>query len=76
MWLQIGLAVLSALVLYFFREKQEGPRPATLDDFNVPKTTEGEEIGKIYGTVWITDPQVVWYGDFTAEDVKSSGGKK
>lgn len=76
MWLQIGLAVVSFIVLLLFREKTEGPKPATLDDFDIPKTTEGEEIGKVYGTVWIKDPQVAWYGDFTTEDVKASGGKK
>lgn len=75
MWIQIGLAILSALVLYLLRPKIEGPRPATMDDFDIPKTKEGEEIGLVFGTVWIKDPQVVWYGDLRTEAIKSSGGK-
>jgi len=73
---QIGLWLLSALVVYLLRPKVDSPRPATEDKFSVPKAQEGAEIGKVYGTVWLKDPQVVWYGDFTSSPVKASTSKK
>lgn len=74
--IQIGLALLSALVMYLLRPKIEGPKPATVGDFDIPKTQEGEEIGRLYGTYWFKDAQIVWHGDFTSEGIKASGGKK
>lgn len=74
--LTIGLLILSAIVMYLFRPEIEGPKPATIQDFNVPKTQEGDEIGRLYGTYWFKDMQIVWHGDFTSEGIKASGGKK
>lgn len=75
-WLQIGLAILSAVVMYLLQPKIEGPKPATEKDFDIPKTQEGDEIGRLYGTYWFKDAQIVWHGDFTSEGIKASGGKK
>lgn len=75
-YVQIGLAILSMIVMYLLRPKIEGPRPATVIDFDMPKTQEGEEIGRLYGTYWFKDAQIVWHGDFTSEGIKASGGKK
>jgi hypothetical protein len=74
--IQLGLMLISAIIMYLLQPKIEGPKPATMEDFNVPKTQEGAEIGRAYGTNWFKDAQVVWYGDFTSEGIKASGGKK
>lgn len=74
--LQLGLILLTMGALYLFRSKVKGPAPATAGSFNIPKTKEGEEIGRLYGTKWIEDAQIVWNGDFNSEEIKSSGGKK
>jgi hypothetical protein len=57
------------------RPKPEPPKPNT-SDFNVPLTKEGAEIGKVYGTVWIRSPQIVWWGDRKTEKIKAKQGKK
>ena len=75
-YIQIGLAILSMVLMYLLRPKIEGPKPATAQDFDIPKTQEGDEIGRLYGTYWFKDAQIVWHGDFTSEGVKASGGKK
>ena len=75
-YVQIGLAILSAVVMYLLQPKIEGPKPATAKDFDIPKTQEGEEIGRLFGTKWLEDTQVVWHGDFASEGIKSSGAKK
>ena len=68
-------------LLFFFisvllRPKPPTPKPATLDDLNVPRASEGDEVGKVYGTVWIKSPQVVWYGDLLSTPITSRSGKK
>ncbi len=56
--------------------RPQPPKPSDLDDFNIPMVREGTEVGKIYGTVWIKNPHVVWYGDLRTEAIKSKSGKK
>lgn len=74
--LQLGLIALTMLAVYLFRPKIQGPAPTTAGAFDIPKTKEGEELGRLYGTKWLEDVQIVWHGDFTSEAIKSSGGKK
>lgn len=74
--LQLALIAITLLAVYLFRPKVKGPAPATAGAFNIPKTKEGEEIGRLYGTYWFTDVQIVWHGDFTSEAIHSSEGKK
>lgn len=66
----------SALAVYLLRPKPKQPNIPVAGKVDVPKTQEGDEIGKVFGTVWITDPQVVWYGDFRSEEITSNAGKK
>lgn len=74
--LQLGLILLTMAVLYLFRPKVTGPASATVGEFDVPKTKEGEEIGRAYGTNWFKSAQIPWNGDFNSEEIKSSAGKK
>jgi hypothetical protein len=51
------------------------PRPpkakaASLEDFTVPTAEEGRSIPVIFGTVRITGPNVVWYGDLDKKPIK------
>ena len=75
MWFQIGLLLLSVVVLIITRPKIPSPTAATLEDLGIPKAKEGEEIGEVFGTMWLTDPQIVWYGDFKTEAIVEKSGK-
>lgn len=51
------------------------PRPpnrkaAALEDFQVPTAEEGRSIPVVFGTVKITGPNVVWYGDLDKQAVR------
>lgn len=45
------------------KPKFENARPAALGDFQFPTAVEGRPIPLVWGTVKISGPNVVWYGD-------------
>lgn len=45
------------------KPKLENAKPKGLGDFNFPTATEGRVVPLLWGTVQITGPNVVWYGD-------------
>lgn len=53
----------------------ENARPAGIDEFNFPTATESRYVPVVWGTVKISGPNVVWYGDLRAraitEEVKT-----
>lgn len=75
-FVQVGLILLSALISYALTPKPPQPKPASITDFDVPTAEEGREIPVVFGDVWITGPNVLWYGDLAAEPIKKRGGKK
>ena len=68
----IGLQILS----YLLAPKPPEPKAATLSDFDIPKSKEGDEVPRIYGTAWCKAPQVHWFGNLKTKKIKASGGKK
>ena len=69
------LAVVATYVAYLLTPKPKGPEPSTLQDFDIPKAEEGTEIPKVFGTVEIKSPSVVWYGDLRLIAIKAKGKK-
>lgn len=55
--------------------KPPEPPPAALEDFNIPTAEEGRPVPVVFGTVLITGPNVIWYGDLRTRRIKSKGGK-
>lgn len=79
MWGLIGKLVIGlvfSFVAALLTPKPKAPKAAGLEDFDIPKANEGDEIGKVFGTVLIRDPTVHWYGHLRTEAIKSKGGKK
>lgn len=76
MWTNLIIGLVMSLIGVLLRPKPEQPKPSTIDDVKIPITEEGQEVGKVYGTVWMKAPQVVWYGDFQASPIKKKQPKK
>lgn len=55
--------------------KAPGQKPASLTDFTIPTAEPGRPIPVIFGTVVVTAPNVVWFGDLAQAPVKAGGGK-
>lgn len=56
--------------------KPPQPKPAALQDFEVPVAEEGRPIPVVFGTVTLTGANVLWYGDLSTTPIKAKGGKK
>ena len=75
-WVQLILLVVSYVVSIALAPKPPKPKPAALKDFDVPVADEGRPIPIVFGTVTITGPNVLWYGDLRTSPIKEKGGKK
>jgi uncharacterized membrane protein len=76
MWAQIFILVISAILSYALAPKPPQPKPASIEDFDVPVAEEGRPIPVVFGTVTLTGANVLWYGDLRSTPIKSKGGKK
>ncbi len=71
MWWQIGLWLVSTALSYVLRPKPSAmqgtaPKPAGISEFSFPTASESRSIPVLFGTRWISGPNVVWYGDLKA----------
>lgn len=72
----IAVIVVAAFVATALAPKPPKPKPAALTDFEVPTAEEGRPIPVVFGTVWVTGPNVIWMGDLSVTPIKSKGAKK
>jgi len=59
--IQIGLTLVYDLIKP--KPKIDSPEPAGLSDFKVPTVGDGRVIPIVWGTVLVSGPMVVWYGN-------------
>lgn len=62
--IMIVLMILSALM----RPKVKAPTPAASQELDSPVADAGKPVGVIFGTITITSPNVLWYGDKIKDD--------
>lgn len=68
--------VVSYVLVGALMPKPERPKPAELTDFSAPTAEEGRPIPVVFGTVRITGPNVLWYGNLQIQPITKKGGKK
>jgi hypothetical protein len=72
----LAIIVVSAFVSAALAPKPPAPKPASLSDFDVPTAEQGRPIPVAFGTVTITGPNVIWFGDLRTQAIRKRGGKK
>lgn len=72
----IAVLIVAAYISVAMAPKPSPPKPASLEDFDVPTAEQGREIAVVFGTVTVTGPNVIWYGNLGTAPVTKSGGKK
>lgn len=68
--------IVAALVIQALAPKPPAPKPASLKDFDVPTAEQDRPIPVVFGTVTVSGPNVIWYGNLRTEAIKKKGGKK
>lgn len=69
-WELVIYAVVAAVVSYALAPKPPQPSPPSVEDIQAPTAEEGRPLGVVFGTVWVTGPNVVWYGDTSIEPIQ------
>lgn len=75
-WVQIAIMIASALLSYALAPKPVQPPKPSLEDFNFPTAEAGRPIPVVFGTVFISGANILWYGDLDTTPIKMKGGKK
>lgn len=65
--------IIALVVALAAAPKPQQPKPATLEDLDLPTAEIGRAIPVVFGTVLMKSPNVVWYGDLGYVAVKSGG---
>lgn len=73
MWTQIAWLIVAYLVTSALAPKPPSPDQPTLDDIDAPTADEGRPIPVVFGTVKVTGPNIIWYGDLKTKKIKSKG---
>lgn len=73
MWQYIVLWVVAFALTAATAPKPEKPEVGT---FETPTAEKGKRIPVLFGSRWLAQANVVWYGDISTTPVKSSSGKK
>lgn len=77
MWVNLARYLIFSLIAYLLTPKPKVNEPvAATQASGVPQATAGDEIPQVFGTCWITTPQVGWNGDFRSAPIKQKGSKK
>lgn len=76
MWLQIAFFVASLLISAKQRPKIPNPRqrPTGIQEFQKPTSESGREIPILFGTKRIKSPNVLWFGDSSAQPGNGTDG--
>jgi len=71
-WVQLAIMVVCAVLSYALAPKPPEPPKPSLDDFSLPTAEEGRAIPVVFGTVWVSGPNVLWYGDLRTTPIRKS----
>lgn len=72
----LAVLLLATYVATAFAPKPPKPKAARLQDFDIPTAEQGRPIPVIFGSVTVTGPNVIWYGDLDTSSIKESAGSK
>lgn len=73
-WTQVIWFIVSTIVSIALAPKPKAPRAAALEDFDFPTAEEGRPIPVVFGTVDISGPNVLWYGNLWVRPIKKRSG--
>lgn len=76
MWAYLAILVVSSVIVAALTPRPPAPKPAALEDFDLPIAEDGAPMPVVFGEVTLRGPNVLWYGDLVVHPIKKKGGKK
>lgn len=74
--LWVSLAIMVAMLACSFLLQPKTTQPsADAGDLDFPTASAGKPIPVLFGSRWVTSPNVVWYGDIRTRPIRTSSGK-
>lgn len=74
-WVYIIILLISLAVSYAARPKPQNAKPPALTDFDAPVVEDGRDVAWIHGECWVSDPNILWWGNLRTTPIKAKGGK-
>lgn len=74
-WIYYIIMAVVAILSYVLRPKPATPKPATLEEFELPSPDEGTPQRVIFGERRKKQWEVLWYGNLRTSSIKSKSGK-
>lgn len=71
-WQAIGYYIVTLALYAALAPKPPRPRPATLQDFDLPTAEEDRAVPVLFGECAMGGPNVIWYGDLSVAKLKKS----
>lgn len=66
--------VIATVVMAALAPKPQTPKPADISDFDAPTAEEGRAIPVVFGTVLLSGPNILWYGDLRTTPIQVESG--
>lgn len=73
-WVQLVWFLVSTAISIALAPKPRAPKAAAIEDFQFPTAEEGRPIPVVFGTVDISGPNCLWYGDLDVKKIKKRSG--
>jgi hypothetical protein len=68
--------IATTLIARALAPKPPQPKPAALEDFDIPVAERGKPMGVVFGTVIIESPNTLSYGDLNVTAIRKEPEKK
>jgi hypothetical protein len=72
--LYVAMSLISALLTP--RQKIQNAKPGAIGDKDMPIASQSSPVPVVFGTVHLTQPNVVWWGGLSFSAIRKSQGKK
>lgn len=69
-WELVIYALVAFAISYALAPKPPQPALPAVGEIEAPTAEEGRPLGVVFGTVWVSGPNVVFYGDTSVEPIQ------
>jgi hypothetical protein len=68
-WITAAMWIGSFIIGQLLKPKLPKPSASGISDIDIPTATEARAIPIVYGTCLVKDPNVLWYGDLSTDEI-------